>query len=237
MTFPTFGIWRRKNPDVMDYKHLLIDGMEGSTEELYQDIEAELAQREVPGLAITREEFAEGGLLSAKRIYLRMRRERLVFDVCSSPFGKGWFYSYRFAEIPVCLMVWELLLVLAFLAVIVLGYITLFGVLWGSVIIGTSLLGLFLLLRHSLSLGFYGLDDFLIRIPVFGIVYEALLRKETYYREDTRAMYVTLVREVIEARIKKSTTEKGFEQRPFVDATPDIHHKLAELLKHPRPTP
>lgn len=237
MTFPTFGIWRRKKPLVHDYKFQLVDGMEGSTEDLYRQVEEDLREREVPGLEITREEFAEGGLLSAKRVYLRLRRERLVFDVCSAPFGKGWFFSYRFAEIPVCLMVWELLLVLAFFCVIVLGYVLLFGMLWGSVIIGASLIGLVLLLRHSLSLGFFGLDDFLLRVPVFGIVYEALIRKETYYREDTRLMYMTLMREIIENRIKESTKEKGFEQKPFVDAAPDIHRHLAELLKHPRVTP
>ena len=138
MTFPTFGIWRRKKPDVLDYKIQLIDGMEGSTEEFYQGIEKELSQRGVPGLAITREEFAEGGVLSARRIYLRMRRERLVFDVCSAPFGKAWFYSYRFALIPVCLTVWELLLVLAAVALVVSAYVALFGVFWGGVIVGAS---------------------------------------------------------------------------------------------------
>lgn len=238
MSFPTFGIWRRKNPEVHDWKHQLIDGMEGTTEELYQAIEEDLLQREVPNLEITREEFAEGGLLSAKRVYLRMRRERLVFDVCSAPFGKAWFYSYRFAEIPVCLMVWELLLVLAFIAIIILGYVLLFGVFWGGVIIGTTLLGIGVLLHHSQSFGFYGLDDFLMRVPVFGIVYEALLRQgNNYYRDDTRLMYMTLVRDIIEDHVREATAEKGFKQSSFEDATPDIHRLLAKLLKHPNPTP
>ena len=100
---------------MLDYKHKLIDGMDSSPEEFYSAIESDLVQRQVPGLEITREEFAEGGLLSAKRVYLRMRRERLVFDICSAPFGKAWFFSYRFALIPACIMVWELLLVLAIL--------------------------------------------------------------------------------------------------------------------------
>ncbi|MEI6534053.1 MAG: hypothetical protein WCN98_01845, partial [Verrucomicrobiaceae bacterium] len=72
MAFPTFGIWRRKNPDLIDYKTKLIDGMDSSPEEFYSAIESDLVQRQVPGLEITREEFAEGGLLSTKRIYLRM---------------------------------------------------------------------------------------------------------------------------------------------------------------------
>ncbi len=231
MTFPTFGIWRRKKPEVYEYKHRFIDGMEGATEEFYQGIEGELKKREVPSMEISREEYSEGGFGSSKRIYLRMRRERLVFDVCSAPFGKGWFYSYRFAEIPACLMIWELLLAFALLAGLVFSYILLFGALWGAVIIGSTLLGIGVLLHNSRSLSFFGLDDFLMRLPVFGIVYEVVLRKETYYLEDTRIMYMTLVRDMIEAHVKEAVDEKGFEQKPFVDATPDVHRQLAGLLR------
>ena len=39
-------------------------------------------------------EFAEGGILSGKRQYLRLRRERLVFDICSAPFGTSWFFLF-----------------------------------------------------------------------------------------------------------------------------------------------
>ena len=235
MIFPNFSIWRRKKPEVLAYKYQLIDGMEGSTDELYKTIEDELAEREVPGIAITREEFAEGGLLSARRVYLRMRRERFVFDVCSAPYGKAWFYSYRFAEIPACLMLWELLLTLAVVTGIVFAYTLLFGVLWGGVIISSTLIGLVILLRNPFSLGFVGLDDFLMRLPVFGIVYETFLRKETYYREDSRVMFLKLVAGIIVECAGKEMSEKGFEQKPFIDAAPDIHRKLAELLKLPSP--
>jgi hypothetical protein len=234
MTWTTFGIWRRKRPEEIDHQFRLIDGFECSTEEFYQAIQDDLAQREVPGLQITRESFVEGGLLSARREYLRMRRERLVFDVCSAPFGKAWFFSYRFAEIHATVMVWELLLVLAALAGIVYGYVVLFGALWGGVIIGLTLLGIGLLLRNSLALGLYGLDDMLLRLPVFGVVYEELLRRPSYHRDDTRLMYVTLVRNIIEARVQEFAAAKGFTQTPFVNATPDIHHMLAQLLKQPR---
>lgn len=236
MLFPSFGIWRRKKPEVIDHQYQLIDGFECSTEEFYKAIEGDLADREVPGLQISREEFAEGGLLSASRTYLRMRRERLLFDVCSAPFGKAWFFSYRFAEIPATLMLWELLLTLLLVGVIVFGYVVLFGVLWGGIIIGLTLLGLGLLLRNSVAFGWYGLDDFLLRLPVLGIVYEVLLRKPTYYREDTRLMYVTLVREIIERRVSGFAGAKGFKQTQFVNASPDLHKKLADLLRIPKPT-
>ena len=101
---------------------------------------------------------------------------------------------------------------------------------------GLRLLGFAVLLRNSLALGLYGMDDFLLRMPVFGIVYEVLLRKETYYREDSRVMFMDLVRALIEARTDEFTSAKGFEQKPFVDAAPDLHRQLADLLKKPRPS-
>ena len=75
----------------------------------------------------------------------------------------------------------------------------------------------------------------LFRSPVFGVVYEEFLRKETYYREDSRVMFMKLVGGIIEACAGKSLAEKGFEQTPFIDAAPDIHRRLAELLKLPTP--
>lgn len=233
MPLPTFGIWKRKDPHVLEHKYRPFEGLECSTDEFYQAIENDLVQREVPGLQITRENFAEGGMLSSRREYLRMRRERLVFDVCSAPFGKTWFFTYRFSEICPTLMVWELLIALATVAAIVFGYVHLFGALWGGIIIGMTLLGIGILLRNSLALGLYGLDDMLLRLPVFGVVYEVFLRKETYYREDSRLMYMTLVREIIESRVKEFAGAQGFEQVEFMDARPNINQRLAALLKIP----
>lgn len=172
-------------------------------------------------------------MLSAKRLYLRLRRERLVFDICSAPFGKTWFFSYRFSQIPITMMLWELLFVLAVIGAIVSGYVFLFGLFWGGIIIGLTLLGLALLLRNTTSFGWYGLDDFLLRLPIFGAVYEVLLRKETYYREDTRLMYVTLMRDIIERHVEQITGAAGIKQARFESAMPHVPHKLAELLKQP----
>jgi hypothetical protein len=80
--------------------------------EFYAAVERELKDREVPGLEIFYVDFAEGGLLSAKREYLRMTRERLVFDICAAPFGTAYFFSCRFAEIPAVIQLWQLLVVL-----------------------------------------------------------------------------------------------------------------------------
>jgi hypothetical protein len=48
---------------------------------------------------VQRTHFREGGVLAGKHTYLRLRRERAVFDVCSAAFNKGWHFSVRAAEL------------------------------------------------------------------------------------------------------------------------------------------
>src|SRR4029077_9932710 len=104
-----------------------------STQEFYAAIEKELLDRKVPDLEVTRIEFAEGGLLSAKRQYLRLRRERLVFDICSAPFGTSWFFSLRGAVLPRALTLSHLLVVIGGLASLFFLYWSTFGVVPGTI--------------------------------------------------------------------------------------------------------
>jgi hypothetical protein len=41
-----------------------------------------------------RVDWSEGGLLSAKREYLRATYGRYSFDICAAPFGKDFFFSW-----------------------------------------------------------------------------------------------------------------------------------------------
>src|ERR1035438_5343627 len=119
-----FGFFERKQADVIDHWYSLVPGFNASTKEFYAAIEKELKERQVPGLEIFHVDFAQGGIMSNKREYLRMTRERLVFDVCAAPFGTAYFFSCRFAEIPTVVKLWEfLLLVLGLCAVTFCGLI------------------------------------------------------------------------------------------------------------------
>src|ERR1051325_248744 len=104
-----FESFRRKKAEVESHWYSLVPGFTSSTNEFYQAVEKELETRKVPDLEISRVEFAEGGVLSGKREYLRMTRERLVFDICAAPFGTSYFFSCRFAEIPAEVKFWQLL--------------------------------------------------------------------------------------------------------------------------------
>ena len=230
--FGTFGFWRRKKPILLEEpKALILEDFSVSTEEFYDAIEAELAAKQMPDLAITRELFAEGGLLSLKRVYLRMRRERYIFDICAAPFGTSYFFSTRFAEIPVVLYVWQLLLVLLILAGIGAVYWFTMGPYWGSIMFGLNVIAAFMLLRNLAALKLYRLDDFLMQVPVFGIVYEAIFRPETYYRIDTRTIYIETVKLIVERKIDEFTGNKGIKLVEIESLKPRELGNLTAALK------
>jgi len=224
-----FGIWRRKKTTVINHQYVLFDNFDTSTAEFYQAIEHDLGARELTGLEISRIEYAEGGVLSAKREYLRLRRERLVFDVCSAPFGTTWFFSYRFAEIPIVIRLWEILALLLALAVIVGFYVSLFGLLLGGILFGASLLSLLLLMRQTVALGMQDVDAALLQIPVLGAFYECFIRAETYYREDTRLAYVKIVEQIVRARIDELGAA-GKRLVEYHNATPPSHPAVLTMV-------
>lgn len=225
-----FGIWKRKKPEVLEHKYHVVDNFESSTADFYEAIEKELAARRLEGLEISRIEYAEGGVLSAKREYLRLRRERLVFDVCSAPFGTTWLFSWRFSFIPVQLMGWEILVVLLVLAGAILFYQMLFGLVLGSILFGASVLSLLLFMRNTVSLGLQDIDAALLQIPIVGAFYEEFLRKDSYFREDTRFAYIEIVRSVIIANVATATGADGIRLEDFLDAKPPSHPALLSMV-------
>lgn len=195
--------------EVHKHWYSLLDNFESFSSEFYGDIEKELRDRKVPGLEMSRVEFSEGGILSDKREYLRLRRERLVFDICAAPFGTSYFFSFRFVELPLGIKPFELVVVVIGFVLIaglfakVLG--TFLGLITLIALLGTSIY----LMRNSLALGLKNLDAELLKVPVIGPLYEVFIRKETYYREDTRLMYLTTVNSITERLVEEITAAKG----------------------------
>ncbi len=225
-----FGIWRRKSPEVIKYEHGTYEDCECSPNEFYTSIEDELKVRQMPGLTIERIEHREGGLLSAKRQYLRLRRERLVFDVCLAPFGTYWFFSRRYSYIPSTLRLWELLLVLLLLAGVEGFYVSLFGLMFGSILFGSSLLAIGLLMQNLIVLGLNDLDAALIQIPVLGTLYEVCFRKETYQREDTRNAYITIIDAILQEKVKNLMDEKNAKLVDYTVATLPSHPSILNMI-------
>jgi hypothetical protein len=185
------GFGKAKKPEVLSHWYTLVEHFNISGLLFYSGIEQELKLRKVPGLKISRVEFSEGGVLSANRVYLRMVRERLVFDICAAPFGTAYFFSMRFAELPQGSRWWRVLPIGLALFLIYL--------IWSSyrpyghptlIEAGLSTVGVLLFLRFILWL----IDD---------------QEKDSYYRQDTRLMYLEVVNAVVKQKIAESTSAQG----------------------------
>jgi hypothetical protein len=224
------GIWKRRKPEVRKHWYVLVLDFDTSTKEFYEAIERDLEARKLTGLEISRIEYAEGGLLSAKREYLRLRRERNVFDICSAPFGTTWFFSCRCSEIPMTLALWEAALILLAAAALVWFYANVFGWIAGPVLFAASLLSLLLVMRNSVKLGLQDIDAAVLQIPVVGAFYEVFVRKDSYYREDTRLAYTDIVDRIVREKIDEVTGEKGVKLLDYKDATPPSHPAVLSMI-------
>ncbi len=224
-----FGIFQNQKAgaEVMEHWYALVPGFNISGKEFYSAIEAELKAREVPGLDIAYVDFAEGGMLSQKREYLRMTRERLVFDICAAPFGTAFFFSCRFAQIPAVIRLWQLLIVIIGIFMVTMLVLNYAGLIFGAMALLAGGVFLLYLLRNAVALGLRDLDATLIKSPVFGPIYENWFRKETYYRHDTRLMYLDTVNAVVKAKVEDVTGAKGIKLVRFMEHSPI----LAELYK------
>jgi hypothetical protein len=81
--------------------------------------------------------------------------------------------------------------------------------------------------RNAVSLNLSDLDNVLMKIPALGPIYERWFRKETYYREDTRLLYLKLVPDIIKKVAGDMTGEKGIKLMQQYERAPI----LGELYK------
>ncbi|HXI84706.1 MAG TPA: hypothetical protein VNL17_11530 [Verrucomicrobiae bacterium] len=216
-----FG-FKRKKGEVLNHWIAFVERFGYPPTDFYAAVEKELAALKVPSMDMTRVEFAEGGPLSDKRVYLRMIRERLIFDTCAAPFGTGFFFSCRSVYIPAVVKLWHALV----LALLFFGIYVLLASWLGVVFAGIALAGLLLAIaqvfRNTIALGLSDLDAALIKTPVIGPVYERWFRKETYFRTDTRLLYLDTIPKIIKRLAEEATAANGvkltqqYEQAPIL---------------------
>jgi hypothetical protein len=217
-----------------------LDGQHFSTVEFYDQVEADLRARRVPRLRSKRVEFHEGSRLSDKRLYLRLARERFSFELCAAPFGSGYFFSLRYVEVPRGGWVMLILMLMAANAVLALLFLLANHMLfhasgWFWIGLGVAdiaaIVGLLAyrakqdaenppdpLDQEDPVQEMPDFDAFMLGLPVIGAWYERI-RKETYYRYDTRLMYRTIVSEIVERRVEELVATKGVKlmRPPFQD--------------------
>jgi len=201
--------FKRKKDEVLQHSISIVPGFSYAPQEFYDVVVKELAAHKVPGLDISHVEYAEGGLLSDKRIYLRMIRERLAFDACAAPFGTDYFFSCRTVYSPVVVKLWHIVVAFGFFAVIFSLLAKPLGDQFAAIAVLGLLVAIAQVFRNTIALGLSDLDAFLLKMPVISPIYERWFRKETYYRFDTRVAYLEIVPHLIQKLIDDITAAKG----------------------------
>lgn len=210
-----FGFFKRTKSVVRAHWYVPMLNYETAAREFYASIEEEIKGRNFPGVEVSRIVFKEGGLLSSGREYLRIRRERILFDAGAGPFGNCWYYSCRGCILPRKMYLWEILLAFATIGSFAMLYIMSFGMTIGLAVLAVTLIAIAALLMQAGK--WPGLDDFLLNLPVIGGIYELFFRPETYHRQDSRHMFIDLVNHFIREKVKEDALARGREDVQFIE--------------------
>ncbi len=89
---------------VISHWYHLIENFQTPTMEFYTAVEQAIERRQIPDVKPSRVDWKEGGVFSAKREYLRIKRKEYIFDICGAPFGTGFFFSWWLGEKPAGLL-------------------------------------------------------------------------------------------------------------------------------------
>lgn len=208
------------SPDtVISHWSTLVENLQGSPLEFYQSVEAALQRRQIPETKNDRVDYKEAGLLSAKREYLQVGRENLIFDICGAPFGTGFFVSWWLAEPKPRLNPLLKLVALVGMLLIASLVLNLFGLLWGLVIILVAVPGS-LAAVDAMSADNKFNDAFVRSLPLIGWLYEWLFKPATYYRIDTMLMFQKAVHNAVLEVIDEMTTANGLRALSESDRKP-----------------
>jgi hypothetical protein len=200
-----FGFENKKG-DILGHWIAFHDNFSFPPQDFFDAIQKELEARKIPGMEISREEFAEGGMLSDKRIYLSLFRERLALYTCAAPFGTGYFFSCRTVYVPALVRLWHIIAALVFFGVVGGLLIKPLGIMFAAVAMVALMFALAAVLGNAAA---SNLDTLLLKIPVVSTIYEDWFRADTYFRQDTRLIYLQQIPAFIQELAEDITAAKG----------------------------
>jgi hypothetical protein len=97
--FQVAAIYNKPFPPTGHWQHNF-DNCNYSTKQFYALIETFVGEKSIPGVKTELVSYHEGGAFSKRRDYLRVQRDRLIFDICAAPFAKGFFVSSWQTRLP-----------------------------------------------------------------------------------------------------------------------------------------
>jgi len=220
----------RKHPHVEGHWLTYIEGGSVSALDFYKLVRTAVVRRKIPDLKICEVEWHESGLGSGKRVYLRVSRENLNFDICAAPFGDGYFFSWWLARIP------RVLLDLGFLlAALVAGGILTYllsksqdgcfgcmGLLLAPILFLGGLVGLGAFVRY----GDQGLEPTVLSMPITGFLYKLVFRPVTYFNEDTAIIFRDAVHDAVLEGIDALIAKQGLRALAPEERKPTVRNLL-----------
>jgi hypothetical protein len=200
---------KRPSTEILSYSYSFKENFKMPSRDFYEAALREMEVRQIPKLETSYQEFLEGGLQTDQREYLRLTRERMVFDICAAPFGTGFFFSCRLSILPLKVSVLGIVILLAALFQAWQALVDSTGKTGGSIVFGLSLVLVLCCMQWISEMGLQEVDVFLTRLPVIGPLYERFFQSETYYRQDTRKMYTETVPAIVQGLVQQFTAAQG----------------------------
>src|SRR4029079_17702372 len=74
---------------VLSSWHHTFENFNFSPQEFYNLVKPAIEKRGIPQVSISYQDLTEGGFFSARRVYLRVRKDEHYFDICAAPYGTG----------------------------------------------------------------------------------------------------------------------------------------------------
>jgi hypothetical protein len=91
---------------ILSHWNQMVHGLEYSSNVFYRVIEGLIQNQNLESTKSERVNLSEGGIFSAKREYLQVRRRDHVFHICAAPFANGFFISWWLGHVESGLWAW-----------------------------------------------------------------------------------------------------------------------------------
>lgn len=227
----------------LSHWYTLFENFSTSTQDFYAALEEAIRERKIPGVEISRVFFHEGSTWTPKREYLRVKRGRIVCDICSAPFGTSHFFSWwvtpaptRFGLLTVttvitllCYLSWKFVKnvvaiptdsLLSFLSPFVEVLLLPLTFLFGPPI-------MFFLFGLAVQEGIIGDEEWVLSTPVIGPLYAKIFKPASYYRIDTAYMFRDSMQAIVGEVVNGLREEKGLRLLEEEELAPSVPEELA----------
>jgi len=166
---------------------------------------------------------------------LRLKREKLLFDICAAPFGTGSFVSYRLVDrrFPWDLLIFLLLLAAGVLLILMFvgiagerGIATAMGAVAMIVMPVAAALVFGWIFLWKFRRAFLDIDRLITMMPTLGPHYEHFTGRNTYYRIDCILMFQEAVHHAVMEVIDQQTEAQHLQPLSQLERKPVMSQLL-----------